>query len=167
MAYEPVDLGRLRTRSLADRPSKVRVEDFARPARAGASFAEFYAALPRVLAGQDVRAVVDAIVRARRAASEPSQTARACRPRLRALGSPQPQRDHVLHKLGRLGRITPAAEAPPGIASELVLAAEAPAPADRTRITARFATSDPFEFVRHPHPGPLVGCRGVGGEVDA
>lgn len=67
MGYEPVDLGRLRTRSLADRPSKVRVEDFARPARAGASFAEFYAALPRILAGQDVRAVVDAIVGARRA----------------------------------------------------------------------------------------------------
>lgn len=65
--YRPVDLSGLRTVGLAERPSKVRVEDFARPARAGASFAEFMAGLPRILFGEDVRAVVDAVVRARRA----------------------------------------------------------------------------------------------------
>lgn len=65
--YRPVDLGRLRMGSLAERPSKVRLEDFARPARPGAAFRDFFAALPRILAGQDVRAVVEAIVRARRA----------------------------------------------------------------------------------------------------
>lgn len=65
--YRPVDLSGLRTVGLAARPSKVRVEDFARPARAGASFAEFMAGLPRILFGEDVRAVVDAVVRARRA----------------------------------------------------------------------------------------------------
>jgi hypothetical protein len=65
--YQPVDLSRLRMLGLAERPSKVRIEDFARPARSGARFADFFAALPNILFGQDVRAVVDAIVRARRA----------------------------------------------------------------------------------------------------
>jgi hypothetical protein len=65
--YRPVDLSRLTTRSLAERPSKVRVGDFAAPARAGASFADFLRALPKILAGEDLRAVVAAIVRARRA----------------------------------------------------------------------------------------------------
>ncbi len=65
--YRPVDLGRLRMLSLAERPSKVRIGDFGRPARAGARFADFFAALPRILFGEDVRAVVDAIVRAKRA----------------------------------------------------------------------------------------------------
>lgn len=66
MGYAPIDLSRLRTLSLAERPSKVRVDDFGRPARAGASFADFFGALPRILFGEDVRAVVDAIVRAHR-----------------------------------------------------------------------------------------------------
>jgi hypothetical protein len=65
--YRPVDLSGLKTRSLAERPSKVRVADFAAPARAGASFADFLASLPKILAGEDVRAVVRAIVRARQA----------------------------------------------------------------------------------------------------
>lgn len=65
--YKPVDLSRLRTVSLVERPSKVRVEDFARPARPAASFAEFFDSLPRILFGEDTRMVVDAIVRAHRA----------------------------------------------------------------------------------------------------
>lgn len=65
--YRPIDLGGLRTRSLAERPSKVRMDDFARPARPDVSFRDFFTALPRILAGADVRLVVDAIVRARRA----------------------------------------------------------------------------------------------------
>lgn len=67
MGYAPIDLSRLRLRSLAERPSKVRTEDFARPARAGASFADFFGALPRILFGEDLRAVVAAIVAAHRA----------------------------------------------------------------------------------------------------
>jgi deoxyhypusine synthase len=66
MTYEPLDFSRLRSISLAQRESKVRTEAFARPARAGATFREFVASLPDILAGQDFRAVVDAIVRARR-----------------------------------------------------------------------------------------------------
>jgi hypothetical protein len=65
--YRPVDLRGLRTHALAERPSKVRVEDFARPPRAGATVAELLEALPRILAGQDLREVVAAVVRARRA----------------------------------------------------------------------------------------------------
>lgn len=64
--YRPVDLSGLRTQSLQERPSKVRVEDFARPPRAGGTVAELLDALPRILAGQDVRDVVNAVVRARR-----------------------------------------------------------------------------------------------------
>jgi hypothetical protein len=66
MGYAPIDLSRLRTRSLAERPSKVRIADFGGAARAGASFADFFAALPRVLFGEDLRAVVEAIARAHR-----------------------------------------------------------------------------------------------------
>jgi hypothetical protein len=51
---------------LAERPSKVRIADFARPARAGARFADFLAALPNILFGQELRAVIAAIVDARR-----------------------------------------------------------------------------------------------------
>jgi len=65
--YRPVDLTGLKTRALAERPSKVRLEDFAASARARASFADFLAALPRILFGQDLRAVVGAIVSAHRA----------------------------------------------------------------------------------------------------
>jgi len=62
-----MDLSGLRTLSLFERPSKVRIQDFARPARSGASFAEFLAGLPNILFGQDLRAVIDAIVQAHRA----------------------------------------------------------------------------------------------------
>lgn len=64
--YRPIDLSEVRTRSLAARPSTVRVDDFARPARARATFAEFLGSLPRILGAEDVRAVVEAVVAARR-----------------------------------------------------------------------------------------------------
>jgi hypothetical protein len=44
----------------------VRRRDEARPHRAGASFAEFLAGLPAILAGRDLRAAIDATARARR-----------------------------------------------------------------------------------------------------
>ena len=64
MNYKPIDLSGLRTVSLAERPSKVRVEDLAHPARSGVPFSEFLTSLPNILFGQDLRAVIDAIVRA-------------------------------------------------------------------------------------------------------
>lgn len=64
--YRPIDLSGLRTRSLAGRPSKVSVDDFARPPRPGARFADFLASLPRILGAEDFRAVVEAVVAAKR-----------------------------------------------------------------------------------------------------
>jgi len=59
-------LSQLKTYSLAARPSKVRMEAFARPLPAGSSVAQFLDALPRILAVEEFRTLVDAIVRAYR-----------------------------------------------------------------------------------------------------
>ncbi len=56
---------KIRTYPLAERSSKVTLRDSARPLARGASFAEFLDSLPRILAADDLRAVVQAIVRAR------------------------------------------------------------------------------------------------------
>ena len=64
---DPVDLGRVRTVPLAARPNKVESAAFARPPVKGQSAADFLAGLPRLLAGDDFRALVAAIVAARRA----------------------------------------------------------------------------------------------------
>jgi hypothetical protein len=64
--YEEFDLSGIRTYPLASRRSKARVEDFARPIAPGASVGRFIESLPRLLAAGDLRAVVDAMVAARR-----------------------------------------------------------------------------------------------------
>jgi hypothetical protein len=64
--YEEFDLSGIRTYPLASRRSKARVEDFARPIAPGASVGRFIESLPRMLAAGDLRAVVDAMVAARR-----------------------------------------------------------------------------------------------------
>jgi len=61
-----LDLSRLRRTSLHSRKSKVSLRGFASPVRKGMSFGEFLAGLPDYLAARDFRAVVDAVVRARR-----------------------------------------------------------------------------------------------------
>jgi hypothetical protein len=61
---QPIDLSRIQTRPLGDRPNKVTLAGFAQPPRKGESFAEFFASLPRILAGEDLLAVKDAIVTA-------------------------------------------------------------------------------------------------------
>jgi hypothetical protein len=63
---QPVDLSRIRTRSLQSRSNKVTVKRFAQPPRAGRSFAGFLASLPGILAGEELQAVTQAIVNARR-----------------------------------------------------------------------------------------------------
>jgi len=63
---EPVDLTQVHTIPLQTRPNKVAMARFAQPPKAGRSFAEFLATLPGILAGQDFREVVDAIVAAHR-----------------------------------------------------------------------------------------------------
>ena len=63
---EPVDLSRVRTVPLTQRPNKVSLDRAARPPVAGQSARDFLAGLPRLLAGDDFRAVADAVVAARR-----------------------------------------------------------------------------------------------------
>lgn len=67
LPYEEYDLAGVATYPLASRPSKVQVADFARPFEPGTGVAGLVASLPRILAGDDFRAVVRAIERARRA----------------------------------------------------------------------------------------------------
>jgi len=61
----PLDLAHVKTYPLAKRKSKVRLEDFARPHAKGRSTASFIASLPRILAGETLRALVAEIRRAR------------------------------------------------------------------------------------------------------
>src|SRR5712692_103593 len=64
-ATRPLVLDQIRTYPLANRKSKVTVRDFGRPLRRGAPVGEFLESLPRILAAEDLRAVVAAILRAR------------------------------------------------------------------------------------------------------
>jgi hypothetical protein len=61
----PLSLERVSTYPLASRKSKVSREAFARSHRRGAPFTSFLDSLPRILAGQTLRAVRDEVLRAR------------------------------------------------------------------------------------------------------
>src|SRR5258708_26658051 len=61
----PMDFAKLNTVSLAERGGKVKRADFAQPYRAGAGVAALIDALPKILAGDSFRAVVEAIAHAR------------------------------------------------------------------------------------------------------
>jgi len=65
LPFEEFDLSGVRTYPLASRRSKARAEDFATPVTAGASFQDWFASLPAILAGGDVRRVVSALRAAR------------------------------------------------------------------------------------------------------
>jgi hypothetical protein len=65
MPYEEFDLSGVRTYPLASRESKARTQDFARPVAPGATFREWFDALPGILGAQDVRRVVGAMRAAR------------------------------------------------------------------------------------------------------
>jgi len=67
LPYEEFDLSGVRTYPLASRTGKVTVADFAQPHRPGDGVAAFVDRLPRLLAGADFRAVVDAVLAAHRA----------------------------------------------------------------------------------------------------
>ena len=64
-AAADLDLGKLRTYPIRSRKNKVRVADFARPLPARPSFEEFLEALPRILAGNTLRELVERIAAAR------------------------------------------------------------------------------------------------------
>jgi len=61
-----LDTSRIKTYSLKDRPSKVRLGDFAKPHRPGASFKDFFSSLPNILGAQHLKDVVAALVQARK-----------------------------------------------------------------------------------------------------
>jgi hypothetical protein len=61
-----VDLRLVRTIPLGTRPNKVNLDWFARPPEPGRSVADFLRALPGLLAGNDFREVVEAVITARR-----------------------------------------------------------------------------------------------------
>jgi hypothetical protein len=64
MEFPPLDFSKIRTYPVADRANKVAIEAFAKPHKAGASFASFLDALPDFLAVQDFKLVVNAIATA-------------------------------------------------------------------------------------------------------
>jgi hypothetical protein len=61
---EPLDFRGLRTTSLKDRPSKVRLEDFGRPWEPGKSLGDFLERLPNLLAASQLREAARAIASA-------------------------------------------------------------------------------------------------------
>lgn len=61
-----IDLSKLKTYPISKRKSKVSYKDFAKPPLKGISFFDFYETLPNILAGNSFKAVVDAIVSARK-----------------------------------------------------------------------------------------------------
>lgn len=63
---EPFDPSRARTYPVGERRSKVSVENFALPVVAGSSFAEFLAGLPGILAADELRALAEAVVSAKK-----------------------------------------------------------------------------------------------------
>ncbi len=64
--YPQLDLSQVKTYSVRERENKVATGDFGRPLQGGASFEEFFDSLPDILAGRELRAVVEAVVRAKR-----------------------------------------------------------------------------------------------------
>lgn len=67
MKYAPIDLSPIQTYSITTRDNKVNVrEHFAGEFKAGMSFNEFFAGLPRLLGADSLRAVVEAVASAHR-----------------------------------------------------------------------------------------------------
>lgn len=66
MKYPPIDIARVKTHPLGQRKSKVATPLLGSPLSAGASFREFLAKLPRLLAAQDLREVALRIAAAHR-----------------------------------------------------------------------------------------------------
>ncbi|MDX6612316.1 MAG: hypothetical protein QOD75_1502 [Blastocatellia bacterium] len=61
----PISLDQVKTYPLASRPSKVKLDEFARPIEEDSSLRDFLASLPNILAVQNLRALAGQICRAR------------------------------------------------------------------------------------------------------
>ena len=64
--FNPIDLSGVKTYNLSDRKSKVTAEDFAKTWQKGASYRTFLENLPDILAGDQLKSVIPAIVKAYR-----------------------------------------------------------------------------------------------------
>ncbi len=64
MKQPQLDLSQVKTYSVRERENKVATDAFARVCSSGSGFADFFDSLPDILAGSELRAVVDAIVEA-------------------------------------------------------------------------------------------------------
>ena len=64
--FQPIDFDRIKTYDLASRPSKVTIEDFAKPVNKENSLKDFLDALPNILAVQSLREIAAQIRRARK-----------------------------------------------------------------------------------------------------
>lgn len=60
------DPSKIKTYSLKDRASKVCIDEIASPHKQGASFKDFFASLPNILAAKDIKEIAAAIVQARK-----------------------------------------------------------------------------------------------------
>ncbi len=61
-----IDPSKIKTYSLKDRPSKVRLDEAARPHKKGGSFRDFFASLPGILGAKHLKEVAAVIVQARK-----------------------------------------------------------------------------------------------------
>ena len=61
---KPINLEKIKTISLKERPSKVNVKDFGKPYEKGRSFKEFLDTLPTLLAARDLKEVAHRVVKA-------------------------------------------------------------------------------------------------------
>ena len=64
--FSPIDLSAVKTYNLSDRKSKVTAKEFAKTWQKGASYRTFLDKLPDILAGDQLKSVISAIVRAYR-----------------------------------------------------------------------------------------------------
>ena len=62
-----LDFSKLKTYSIKNRKSLVSKDDFAQPWKRGGNFSDFLSTLPTILAGRDIREVIQAIVQAAKA----------------------------------------------------------------------------------------------------
>src|SRR5438093_12902323 len=60
MEFPSLDFSRIRTYPIRERPNKVHLDELARVWQPGGSFAQFLESLPKILVGNDFRAVVEA-----------------------------------------------------------------------------------------------------------
>ena len=60
--FREIDIRKLKTVSVSGRKSKVGIDRIAKPPQAGDSFLDFWKSLPSVLAGNDLKRIVDRLV---------------------------------------------------------------------------------------------------------